>query len=139
MDQLAYYRHLQPDLQAASSKRQSDMHDRLLPGHSPSAAKSAGKPSTSLEGKLAGLIIRAPITGVVTAIDLKVGELRNPGERLAEVTPETGMKLSADVKDEFYLARVHGGQSATMDVDGTEVKAHRAPGLPQVKNGQFSD
>jgi HlyD family secretion protein len=90
-----------------------------------------------VEGKLAGLIIRAPVAGVVTAINLKVGELRNPGERLAEVTPETGMKLSADV-DEFYLTRVHGGQSATMDVDGAEVKPTVRRVSPQVKNGQFS-
>jgi HlyD family secretion protein len=135
VDQLAYYRHLQP-IQAASSKRQSDMHDRLLPDISRQLQNLRANLDV-VEGKLAGLIIRAPITGVVTAINLKVGELRNPGERLAEVTPETGMKLTADV-DEFYLTRVHSGQSATMDVDGAGVKATVRRVSPQVKNGQFS-
>ena len=65
--------------------------------------------SMSCRAKLAGLIVRAPVEGRVTAIDLKVGEHRNPGERLAEVTPDSGMKLAADI-DEFYLARVRTGQ-----------------------------
>jgi HlyD family secretion protein len=135
VDQLAYYRRLQP-IQAASSKRQSDMRERLLPDIHRQLQNLRSNLEV-VEGKLAALIIRAPVAGVVTAIDLKVGELRNPGERLAEVTPESGMKLSADI-DEYYLARVHGGQSATVDVDGTPLNAtvHRVS--PQVKNGQFS-
>jgi hypothetical protein len=44
-DELAYYRRLHP-IEAASSKRQSDLRDRLLPGHPPAARKSAG-PSIS--------------------------------------------------------------------------------------------
>ncbi|HEY6456623.1 MAG TPA: efflux RND transporter periplasmic adaptor subunit [Steroidobacteraceae bacterium] len=135
VDELAYYRRLQP-IQAASSRRQSELRDRLLPDiqhqlHSLRANLDV------VEGKLAALIIRAPVTGVVTAIDLKVGELRNPGERLAEVTPASGMKLSADI-DEYYLARVRTGQSAIMDIDGKAVKVSVHRVSPQVKNGQFS-
>ncbi len=135
VDQLAYYRRLHP-IQETSSKRQSDLRDRLLPDIQRQLLNLRANLDV-VEGKLAGLIIRAPVTGVVTAIDLKVGELRNPGERLAEVTPESGMKLSADI-DEYYLARVHSGQSATVDVDGMQLNAtvHRVS--PQVKNGQFS-
>lgn len=134
-DELAYYRRLQP-IQMASTQRQSDLRGRLLPD----IERQLQNLRANLEivqGKLASLVIRAPVTGVVTAINLKVGELRNPGERLAEVTPQSGMKLSADI-DEFYLARVRTGQSATLEVDGISVNAavHRV--LPQVKNGQFS-
>ena len=134
-DELAYYRRLHP-IQAASSKRQSDLRDRLLPD----IHRQLGNLRANLDvvqGKLAGLIVRAPVEGLVTAIDLKVGEHRNPGERLAEVTPESGMKLSADI-DEFYLARVRAGQSASVDLDGTPVKAVVRRVSPQVRNGQFS-
>jgi HlyD family secretion protein len=135
VDQLAYYRRLQP-IQTASSKRQSDLRDRLLPDIQ-HQLRSLLANLDVVEGKLAGLIVRAPVSGVVTAIDLKVGQLRNPGERLVEVTPESGMKLSADI-DEYYLSRVRTGQAATMDVDGKQlnVTVHRVS--PQVKNGQFS-
>jgi HlyD family secretion protein len=134
-DELAYYRHLQP-IQLASTKRQADLRDRLLPDIQRQLQNLRANLDV-VQGKLAALIIRAPITGVVTAINLKVGELRNPGERLAEVTPESGMKLSADI-DEFYLARVRAGQVATVDIDGTEVNASIHRVSPQVKNGQFS-
>ena len=134
-DELAYYRRLHP-IQAASSKRQSDLRDRLLPDIHRQLANLRANLDV-VQGKLAGLIIRAPVAGVVTAINLKVGEHRAPGERLAEVTPESGMKLSADI-DEFYLARVRIGQSATVEVDGTQVKATVRRVSPQVRNGQFS-
>jgi HlyD family secretion protein len=134
-DELAYYRHLQP-IQMASTKRQSDLRERLLPDIQRQLQNLRANLDI-VQGKLAALIVRAPVAGVVTAIDLKVGELRNPGERLAEVTPESGMKLTADI-DEFYRARVRPGQSATVEVDGTPMNAtvHRVS--PQVKNGQFS-
>ena len=48
-----------------------------------------------VQGKLAGMIICAPVNGLVTAIDLKVGEHRSPGERLAEVTPQASQWESA--------------------------------------------
>ena len=89
-----------------------------------------------VQGKLAGLIIRAPVEGVVTAIDLKVGEHRKPGERLAEVTPQSGMKLTADI-DEYYLARVKPGQVATVEIDDATVQATVRRVSPQVRNGQF--
>ncbi len=134
-DELAYYRQLQP-IQLASNKRQGELRDRLLPDIQRQLQNLRANLDV-VQAKLAALIVRAPLAGVITAIDLKVGELRNPGERLAEVTPASGMKLSADI-DEFYLQRVRSGQSATVEIDGTPVSAtvHRVS--PQVKNGQFS-
>jgi HlyD family secretion protein len=134
-DELAYYRRLHP-IQAASSTRQSGLRDRLLPDIQ-RQLKNLRANLDVVQGKLSGLIVRAPVEGVVTAIDLKVGEHRNPGERLAEVTPESGMKLSADV-DEFYLARVRPGQSAAVELDNAQVKATVRRVSPQVRNGQFS-
>jgi HlyD family secretion protein len=134
-DELAYYRRLHP-IQSASSKRQSDLRDRLLPD----IHRQLGNLRRNLDvvqGKLAGLIIRAPVEGIVTALDLKVGEHRNPGERLAEVTPESGMKLTAEI-DEFYLARVRAGQTATVDIEGEPVIVTVRRVSPQVRNGQFS-
>jgi HlyD family secretion protein len=134
-DELAYYRRLHP-IQEASSRRQSDMRERLLPD----IHRQLGNLRANLDvvqSKLEGLIVRAPVEGLVTAIDLKVGEHKNPGERLAEVTPESGMKLSAAV-DEFYLTRVRVGQSATVEIDGAQVKATVRRVTPQVRNGQFS-
>jgi HlyD family secretion protein len=134
-DELTYYRRLHP-IQSASSKRQSDLRDRLLPDIHRQLTNLRSNLDV-VQGKLAGLIVRAPVEGRVTAIDLKVGEHRNPGERLAEVTPDSGMKLAAEI-DEFYLARVHAGQAAIVDVDGKSVKVNVRRVSPQVRNGQFT-
>jgi HlyD family secretion protein len=134
-DELAYYKQLQP-IQADSNKRQSELRDRLLPDIHRQLAILRGNLDV-VHSTLDGLIVRAPVTGRVTAIDLKVGEHRNAGQRLAEVTPNTGMKLSANI-DEFYLPRVHAGQSATIEFGGQTAQATAWRVYPQVKNGQFT-
>jgi len=134
-DELAYYRRLGP-IQAESGKRQSELRERLLPDIHRQLKILRGNLDV-VHGKLDSLIIRAPVAGRVTAIDLKVGEHRDPGQRLAEVTPQTGMKLSADV-DEFYLARVRTGQTAGVELDGVQTKVTVRRVSPQVRDGHFT-
>jgi HlyD family secretion protein len=133
-DELAYYQHLKP-IQADSNQRQADLRDRLLPDIHRQLASLRGNLDV-VHGTLQGLIIRAPVSGRVTAIDLKVGEHRDAGQRLAEVTPPTGMKLSAEI-DEFYLARVRTGQTADVDFNGKPVKVTVRRIYPQVHDGRF--
>jgi HlyD family secretion protein len=134
-DELAYYQALKP-IQAESSRRQSQLRERLLPD----IHRQLDNLRSNLDivrGKLDSLIVRAPIAGRVTAIDLKVGELRAPGQRLAEVTPDAGMKLSAEI-DEFYLSRVRTSQTASIDFEGQPMKVVVRRISPQVRNGQFT-
>jgi HlyD family secretion protein len=133
-DELAYYKRLRP-LQAESAHRQSDLRDRLLPDIHQQLKILRGN-LVIVHDKLDSLVIRAPVAGKVTAIDLKVGETRQSGQRLAEVTPQMGMKLIADI-DEFYLARVRVGQTATVSLDGSPTNVTVRRVSPQVHNGQF--
>jgi HlyD family secretion protein len=133
-DELAYYKQLRP-IQAQSNQRQSDLRDRLLPGIDEQLRNLRGN-LTVVRDKLDSLVIRAPVAGKVTAIDLKVGETRSAGQRLAEVTPQTGMSLTADI-DEFYLARVRVGQTAAITLDGAVVNLTVRRVYPQVLNGMF--
>jgi HlyD family secretion protein len=133
-DELAYYKRLRP-IQANSNERQSDLRARLLPGiHE--QLKNLRDNLTVVHDKLDSLVVRAPVAGKVTAIDLKVGEALSPGQRLAEVTPQRGMKLIADV-DEFYLHRVRVDQIATIILDGNPVNLTVRRVYPQVVNGLF--
>jgi HlyD family secretion protein len=133
-DELAYYKRLRP-IQLESGARQSALRERLLPSIHEQLEILRGNLSV-VHDKLNGLVVRAPIAGTVTAIDLKVGEIRSSGQRLAEVTPQTGMKLVADI-DEFYLTRVRVGQTATITVDGEPVPLTVKRVYPQVQDGQF--
>lgn len=134
VDELAYYQKLLP-IQTDSNQRQTDLRNRLLPD----IHRQLGLLRGNLEvvhSTLDGLIIRAPVTGRVTAMDLKVGEHEDPGQRLAEVTPPHGMKLSADI-DEFYLARVRTGLHADIDFHGKTVTVTAQRIYPQVHDGHF--
>ena len=133
-DELAYYQRLRP-IQAESGQRQTDLRDHLLPDIHQQLQNLRGDLKV-VHDKLDSLVIRAPVAGKVTALDLKVGEMRSPGQRLAEVTPDTGMKLVADI-DEFYLSRVRVGQIATADLGGKSVTVTVRRVLPQVNDGQF--
>ncbi|GFE86881.1 efflux RND transporter periplasmic adaptor subunit [Steroidobacter agaridevorans] len=133
-DELAYYRRLKP-IQSDSSRRQSELRARLLPAIHDQLQNLRGN-LTVVHDKLDSLVVRAPVSGRVTALDLKVGENRAPGDRLAEVTPDSGMKLVADI-DEFYLSRVRTGQTATVELNGTPTDLTVRRVSPQVRNGQF--
>jgi HlyD family secretion protein len=133
-DEFGYYKRLRP-IQADSGARQSALRERLLPSIREQLEILRGNLAV-VHDKLNGLVIRSPIAGKVTAIDLKVGEIRNSGQRLVEVTPQTGMKLNADV-DEFYLSRVRVGQNATVVVNGESVPLTIKRVYPQVRSGQF--
>lgn len=134
-DELDYYRTLRPIVEQSSArqdewrlKRLPEIHEELLKLQQNLAV---------VRGKLDNLIVRAPVSERLTDMDLKIGENCERGKRLAQITPNTGFKLSADV-DEFYLARVRVGQHADMDFDGTTVTLTVARVYPQVKDGQFT-
>ncbi len=134
-DELAYYRGLRP-LQAESNRLQSELRARLLPSiHD--QLQNLQQNLDVVRGKLDNLIVRAPVGGRITEIELKIGENRNPGQRLVEITPDTGYKLTADV-DEFYLSRVRAGQSADMEINAQTTKARITRIYPQVKDGRFA-
>jgi len=133
-DELAYYQHLMP-IQTDSNQRQTNLRDRLLPDIHRQLAILRDNLDV-VHRTLDGLIVRAPVSGRVTAIDLKVGEHKDAGQRLAEVTPPSGMKLSADV-DEFYLARVRMGQVANIELHGRPVNVTVQRIYPQVREGRF--
>ena len=133
-DELAYYQKLLP-IQTDSNQRQTELRNRLLPD----IHRQLGLLRGNLEvvhSTLDGLVIRAPVSGRVTAIDLKVGEHKDPGQRLAEVTPPRGMKLSVEI-DEFYLARVRTGLRADVDFHGQNLSATARRIYPQVQDGHF--
>jgi HlyD family secretion protein len=139
-DELDHYLQLQP-MQTESNRKQEELRVRQLP-QIQSQLEKLHEDLLITHSKLDNLIIRAPISGRLTSMDLKVGENRNRGDRFAEITPETGSKLAAPI-DEYYLGRVHSGQTAqmqTVDMDSTTrswpLTVTRV--YPEVKDGSFT-
>lgn len=134
---LEHYQRQRP-IQLEINRRQDEQVAEILPPLKDMVAKLREN-LTITHARLDALKVKAPLAGRVTAIDLKVGETKTQGQRLAEIVPDTGIKLSAEI-DEFYLGRVTTGQSATLQVSGsgTDSRLTVARVYPQVKNGTFT-
>jgi len=126
----------QRPMQEESNRRQEELRAKQLPQLAAQIAKLQ-QDLVITHGKLADLTVRAPVSGLVTTMDLAVGENRGLGDRLAEITPATGFKLSATI-DEYYLTRVRAGQVAGIQLDEKwwPLKVTRV--YPQVKSGGFT-
>jgi len=134
-DELDHYVKLQP-LQAESNRKQEELRVRQIPQIQGQLEKLQQDLKIT-HSKLDALMVRAPVSGRLTAMDLKVGENRNRGERFAEITPDTGNKLAAGV-DEFYLGRVKNGQTAQMETGDKTYTLKVVRVYPQVKDGTFT-
>jgi HlyD family secretion protein len=133
-DELDHNRRLLP-LQSESNIRQEELRVQQLP-QIDSQLQKLHQDVEITRSKLESLVVRAPLAGRMTAIDLKVGENRNRGERLGELTPEIGFKLTAAV-DEFYLGRLQSHQPATVEIGGRNWPLEVTRVYPQVKGGTF--
>lgn len=134
-DELDYQLGLRP-LQAGSNEQQNVLRLRQAPQIEAQLEK-LHQDIAITRSKLDNLIVRASVSGRMTAIDLKVGENRNRGERLGEITPDNGIKLSAQI-DEFYLDRLYNGLRGTVDVAGHVVTLRVTRVYPQVNDGVFT-
>lgn len=101
-----------------------------------SAAGSLNSSMGIARSNLGQLSIRAPVTGELSGFDIQLGQSLQQGERIGQIDSAGGNKLQADV-DEYYLGRVHVGQTATADADGKTYRLKVAKVYPQVRNGQF--
>lgn len=133
-DELDHNRQLLP-LQVASNQEQDALRRRQIP-------QIQGELATLQESlkvtraKLDSLVVRAPVAGRLTDMDIKLGEIRNRGQRLGQIVPDTGFKLQAQI-DEFYLDRIRPGQTAEADLDGRKIPLRVTRVDPQVKNSTF--
>jgi HlyD family secretion protein len=134
-DELAYDQGLRP-LQAASDSREDALRVRQLPAVHEEES-SLRQDLVITRAKLDDLTVKAPVAGELTDLVQNVGENHNRGERLGEIVPDTGFKVTATV-DEFYLARVRVGQMAQADIDGRTWTLKVTRVYPQVKDGVFS-
>ncbi len=134
-DQLDHFQALLP-LQQETNRQQEASRRTQLPGLQ-AFEKSLQQSLETTRHELDALVVTAPVAGQITQLDLKIGENRNRGERLAEITPDTGFKIAADT-DEYYLGRVKRGQAAEVTLSGTRYGLHVARVYPAVKSGVFS-
>jgi HlyD family secretion protein len=82
------------------------------------------------------LEVRAPIDGVVTALDVHVGQSIAPGAHLGQIDVHGAFKIAARI-DQFYAGRVAVGQRAVMPIAGHDVALVVHKLYPHVEAGRF--
>lgn len=134
-DELDYDTRLKP-LQSQSNARQEALRLRQLPEvHAELASLRQSLAIT--RGKLDNLVVKAPVAGQLTDLVQNVGENHNRGERLGEIVPNTGYKVTATI-DEYYLGRVRVGQTADGDISERTWRLRVERVYPEVKDGVFT-
>ncbi|WP_086993387.1 efflux RND transporter periplasmic adaptor subunit [Rhizobium sullae] len=86
--------------------------------------------------QLDALVIRAPITGYLTHLDVSLGRHLATGQSIGQIDDNEGFKVEA-MLDEFYLGRVRVGQHASGTVDGVAVTLSVASISPRITDGKF--
>ncbi|NIZ06425.1 efflux RND transporter periplasmic adaptor subunit [Pseudoalteromonas sp. HF66] len=81
------------------------------------------------------LVIRAPVTGILTTFELKVGESLSSNERVAHLDDLTAYKLESNV-DEYYFGDLKLGLNAKTEFLGKEYKLILSKIYPKIENNQ---
>lgn len=89
-----------------------------------------------MKKKIGDLIVRAPVTGQLTAFDAEIGQNKNAGERLGQIDVLTGFKVRADI-DEHYINRIFQDLEAEFTLANQSYKLRVKKIYTQVSNGRF--
>jgi HlyD family secretion protein len=133
-DELDYDRRLEP-LQVDSDRRQDVLRRRQLPEIHAELANLRQSLAIT-RAKLDDLTVRAPVAGRLTDMDLHAGQIKNRGDQLGQIVPNTGFTLKAQV-DEYYLDRVRIGQTGDVDLQGKTYPLSVIRVDPEVKDTTF--
>ena len=86
--------------------------------------------------KVGDLIVRSPIEGQLTSLDVEIGQNKNKGERLGQIDVLTGFKVRVEI-DEHYISRVFTGQTGEFSFAGKDYKLRIKKVYTQVTNNRF--
>lgn len=85
---------------------------------------------------LANLVIKAPIYGQLTTIELQQGQSVSNGERIGQVDFLDNFKVQTSI-DEFHLARITTGLKGTFEFAGNNYGLEITKVYPVITDGQF--
>ncbi|MDH7462885.1 efflux RND transporter periplasmic adaptor subunit [Chitinophagaceae bacterium 26-R-25] len=86
--------------------------------------------------KVGDLVVRAPVDGQLTSLDVEIGQNKNKGERLGQIDVLSGYKVRVDV-DEHYISRIFTGLRGTFTFANKSYTLQIKKIFTQVTNGRF--
>lgn len=89
-----------------------------------------------LRENLQNLVIKAPIAGQLSGLNVELGQTKQRGERIAQIDVLNGFKVRARIP-EHYVSRVSIGLHGTFSHAGKEHVIEVFKVYPEVSNGEF--
>ncbi|TQV89648.1 efflux RND transporter periplasmic adaptor subunit [Aliikangiella coralliicola] len=86
---------------------------------------------------LASLLVRAPVSGTLSELNVVTGESKNAGARLGQIDLPDEYKLLASL-DEYYLNQANVGMPVKIKISDTTIDAQIDKIDSRVINGQFT-
>ncbi len=90
-----------------------------------------------MKDNLNNLIVRAPIAGQLSSVNVEVGSSITSGQNIGQIDDLDGFKMRAEV-DEHYISRVFAGLKATFEFNGKNYELVITKAFPEVTNGRFN-
>ena len=85
---------------------------------------------------LSNLVVKAPVSGQLSSIDVEVGSNINRGQNIGQIDDLNGFKMRVGV-DEHYISRVFPGLSGSFEFNGQAYSLSISRVFPEVRNGRF--
>lgn len=86
---------------------------------------------------LENLVVKAPVTGLLSSINVEIGSNINQGQNIGQIDDMNGFKLRAEI-DEHYISRIFTGLRASMEFNGSKHDLEIIKVYPEVRGGRFA-
>jgi HlyD family secretion protein len=86
---------------------------------------------------LENLVVKAPVSGLLSSIDVEVGSNINQGQNIGQIDDLDGFKMRSDI-DEHYISRIFPGLKGSFEFNGKSHEIEIIKVYPEVKNGRFA-
>lgn len=86
---------------------------------------------------LENLVVKAPVAGLLSSIDVEVGSNINQGQNIGQIDDLNGFKMRSEI-DEHYISRIFAGLKGTFEFNGKSHEIEIIKVYPEVKNGRFA-
>jgi len=125
----------QKDIQLQSQKYQQD-NARMQITQLEGTLTRTQRNLELMRENLNSLIVRAPVSGLLSSIDVEVGSSITAGQNIGQIDDLNGFKLRADI-DEHYVSQVFAGLRASFEFDGKSYDMVVTKVYPEIKSGRF--
>ncbi|WP_128546012.1 efflux RND transporter periplasmic adaptor subunit [Larkinella soli] len=85
---------------------------------------------------LNNLVVKAPVSGLLSSMDVEVGSNINQGQNIGQIDDLNGFKMRVGI-DEHYISRIFAGLKGSFEFNGKNHELQITRVYPEVRNGRF--